>query len=456
MPKSLLFLILLGLTGIIIGVMQARSLAQTPTSSEIEAILKQRIENKQGVGIVVGLITPKGRRIISYGRLSKTDARKPDGNTVFEIGSVSKVFTAILLADSVQRKELKLTDAIAPSLPSLVKLSKTITFLDLATHTSGLPRLPENLDSKDPENPYADYTISRLYEFLSSYQLPREVGAQYEYSNLGFGLLGHILSLKTNTDYETLVVNRIAKPLRMQSTSIELTQDMKSRFATGHNGISEPVKNWDFPTLAGAGALRSTTNDLLTFLSANLGLTSSKLYPTLQSAQILQRPANSPDVSMGLGWHIITRKDGTQLISHTGGTGGYRSFVGFDPKKRLGVVVLANSAHDHDDIGMHLLDPQSPLKKQRTAIAIDPKLYDAYVGRYELMPNFILTIAKEENRLFLQATNQPKVELFPETTLDFFIKEVEAQVTFVKDAQGKVNQLILHQAGQHLPAKRIP
>ena len=470
MTRRSVLLIALVLGGAVIGLMQVRSLAQAkPPQSDrsdaaVQTILQRRIDQeKQSVGIIVGLITPQGRKIISHGRMAQSDPRKPDEDTVFEIGSISKVVTALLLADLVERGELKLNDPISKFLPKSVKVpsrsGKEITLIDLATHTSGLPRLPDNLKPQDIENPYADYTVKQLYDFLSRYRLTKDIGTEYEYSNLGAGLLGHILSLKAGMGYETLVTTRIAQPLQMNSTKIQLSAEMKSRFAIGHNEIGQPVKSWDLPTLAGAGGLRSTTHDLLNFLAASLGLTKSNLSPTMQRTQTVQRQTGTPDLEIGLGWHIL-KKHGTEIIWHNGGTGGYHSFIGFDKKKQLGVVVLSNSSNSIDDIGLHLLEKQFPLTKHKPlkewkAIALNPKLYDAYVGRYDLSPTFILRITKEGNRLYVQATGQPKVELFPEAEADFFAKEVDAQITFVKDEQGQVNQLILHQSGQNLSAKRV-
>jgi CubicO group peptidase (beta-lactamase class C family) len=161
----------------------------------------QRVDEfHQSVGIVVGMIGPDGRKVVSYGALEKGDPRALNGDTVFEIGSVTKVFTSLLLSDMVQRGQVALTDPVSKYLPAGVKMpqrnGKQITLLDLATHTSGLPRIPGNFKPKDPANPYADYSVAQLYEFLASYELPRDIGAQYEYSNLGGGLLGHVTAVR--------------------------------------------------------------------------------------------------------------------------------------------------------------------------------------------------------------------------------------------------------------------
>ncbi len=416
------------------------------------------------------MIDPSGRKVVSYGALEKGDPRALNGETVFEIGSVTKVFTSLLLSDMVQRGQVALTDPVSKYLPAGVRLpernGRQITLQDLATHTSGLPRLPNNLKPKDAANPYADYTVAQLYEFLSSYQLSRDIGSQYEYSNLGGGLLGHVLALRAGMDYEALVRDRITGPLDMKSTGIALSPEMRARMAVGHDDQLKSVVNWDIPTLAGAGALRSTANDMLTFVAANLGFSKTPLAAAMAAMLNVRRPSGTSGLEVALGWHIFTSKDQDGMIVwHNGGTGGYRSFIGYDPKRRIGVVVLSNAETNTgvDDVGLHPLNPKAPLldasalrpPKERKEIAVDPKLFDKYVGRYQLAPNFILAVTREGDHLFAQATGQPKFELFAEGEKEYFLKVVDAQITFEVDAAGKANQLVLHQLGRNTPAKRI-
>ena len=193
--------------GLLLMAASARGAEQAalPSNDEVRAILANRIDvQHQGVGIVVGLIDRHGRRIVAHGTFDK-DTRPVNGDTLFEIGSATKVFTSLLLAEAVKRGEVALDDPVAKYLPSSVKVpergGRKITLLDLATHTSGLPRLPLNMNPKDASNPYADYTVQQMYEFLASYTLPRDPGSMYEYSNLGGGLLGHVLALRAWMDY---------------------------------------------------------------------------------------------------------------------------------------------------------------------------------------------------------------------------------------------------------------
>lgn len=436
-----------------------------PPDADIRKILVERIDTQQqGVGIVVGVIDAQGRRVIAHGSAEVGAQRPVNGDTIFEIGSATKVFTSLLLADAVQRGEVALDDPIAKYLPAEVKVpqraGRQITLQDLATHTSALPRLPSNLAPANPANPYADYTVQQLYAFLSSYEPPRDIGSRYEYSNVGAGLLGHVLARRAGVDYETLVRTRITGPLGMTSTAIALTEPLKQRLAAGHNAQRARVPNWDLPALAGAGALRSTANDLLAFLAAQLGAATTPLTAPMASMLKTRHPTSSPALEIALAWHIITTPSGREIVWHNGGTGGYRSFIGFDPRARTGVVVLSNMSTTAgvDDIGRHLLDATLPLLPPpvvRKEITVSVETLDRHVGKYELKPGFILAITREGAHLFLQATAQPKLQLFAETERDFFLKAVDAQVTFEAGTDGRTSGLILHQGGAHMPAKRI-
>src|SRR5271156_2182391 len=267
--------------------------------------------------MVAGVIGPSGRKVVSYGALEKGDPRVLSGDTVFEIGSATKVFTSVLLSDMVRRGEVALTDPVSKYLPAGVGVpqrnGRQIALQDLATHTSGLPRLPANWKPKDEANPYSDYSVAQLYEFLSSYELSRDIGSQYEYSNLGAGLLGHVLALRAGLDYEALVRARITEPLGMKDTGIALSPEMKGRMAVGHDWKLTPVPNWDLPTLAGAGALRSNATDILTFLAANLGYTKTPLAPAMAAMLNVRRPTGTPGLEVALGWRIYTT-NGKEIV----------------------------------------------------------------------------------------------------------------------------------------------
>ena len=450
-----------------------------PGDAEIREILVKRIDQqKQAVGIVVGVIEPDGRRVVAYGNLANgqlpnADSGTLDGDTIFEIGSITKVFTSLLLADMVNRQEVALDDPAAKYLPETVRMpersGKAITLLDLSTHSSGLPSLPGNFQLRDPTNPYGHYSVDDLYEFLSSYELSRDPGSEFEYSNLGAGLLGHLLAYRAGTDYESLIKTRITQPLNMQDTGLTLSSLQKQRMATGHTGMLAPILKHGIPlpTLAGAGALRSSVNDMLTLLEAFLGYKKSPLAPAMKAMLEVRRPVGK--LEMGLGWFINSSND-RQIALHDGGTTGFCSFAGYDPQERIGVVVLANAPSGVDDIGLHILNPKWPLRnpeapKQRTAIPIDPKLLDNYTGRYQLTPNLVLEITRDGDRLFGQGLAQlngqaivlPKFELFAEGEKNFFARVNDSQIVFETGPEGLATSLIRYRAGlEPMPAPRLP
>ena len=338
-----------------------------PSDAEIREILVNRIDaQKQGVGIVIGVIEPKGRRIIAHGRLEKGDNRALDGDTIFEIGSVTKVFTALLAADMAQRGEIRLDDPIEKYLPPGVKVpqrnDRQITIIDLATHTSGLPRSLGNFQPKNPANSSADYTLERLYSFLASYELTRDVGSKYQYSNLGYGLLGLGLARRAGVDYETLVETRIDGPLKMKDTRITLTPEMRERLAAGHDAALKTVHSWGISTLPGAGALQSTANDLLIFLAAALGYTDTSLSAPMRTLLATRRPTGEPFIDIAMAWNVDTH-GGDEIIWKSGAVGGYRAFIGYVARSRVGIVALSNATTELgvEDIGLHLLDARYPL-----------------------------------------------------------------------------------------------
>ena len=456
-------LLIAAVVALLLPAVAAGQASSLPADEEIRQILTRLVETeRRAVGIVVGVVDGNGRRVVGHGRLAADDPRVPDADTVFEIGSITKVFTAIVLADMVERDEARLDapvrELLGPdaSLPSRDGIE--ITPLHLATHSSGLPRLPDNLDPADPANPYADYTEADLMAFLASHDLRRPIGESVEYSNLGAGLLGHALAVRAGADYETLVTGRVLDPLGMTDTAVALSPSARGRLATGHDLSLQPAPNWDIPALAGAGALRSTANDLLSFLEANLRLRESRLDAVLPATHESRRSFEPPSTDIGLGW-LIRTGHGREFRWHSGGTGGYRSFVGFDGEAGVGMVVLSNAARNVTDLGFHLLDRRFALAgaaQARTEIDLDPAVYDRYVGRYQLVQGVNITVTRDGDGLFVQLTGQPRLEVFPESEDEFFLRVVDAQITFGRDDAGAVDHLVLHQNGVDQRAPRLP
>jgi CubicO group peptidase (beta-lactamase class C family) len=432
--------------------------AQNAIPDDVRANVRARVEARYSVGIVVGIVDSAGARYAAAGATAITGGQPVNERSIYEIGSVTKVFTALALADMVRRGEVALDEPVQRLLPegSTVpsRNAKEITLRLLSAQRSGLPRLPANLSPRDPQNPYADYDGEHLLDFLRGYTLPRDPGERYEYSNLGVGLLGFALALHAHESYETMLIRRVLRPLRMNSTMVTLTPEARARLAHGHEGEREAA-NWDLDALAGAGALRSDAEDLAAFVAAAMQARSTPLDSALALTEQTQFDAGSPTMDIGLGWHILKRPT-MRIIWHNGGTGGYHSFIGFDPARKMGVVVLSNSTQSVDDIGFHTLDPTMPLTVPRVAMTMPADALEAYVGRYDLAPTFALSVTREGDTLWLQATGQGRVRLWPSAPNEFFLREVDAQVSFVRDSAGRVASLVLHQNGRDLPAPRTP
>src|SRR5689334_19333392 len=307
-------------------VLAQASLAQPSAEENIASILMERVDvGRDSLGLVAAFLDGDRRSVLAHGQSGSENNRPLDGDTVFEIGSITKVFTALLFADMVVRGEVAPDDPAAKFLPAGVKMpdfeGAPITLLDLATYTSGLPRMPSNFAPKDPGNPYSDYTAERLYDYLANHTLGYKPGTHYEYANLGFGLLGHVLELRAGRSYEDLVVSRICAPLGMDDTRMTLSDSMRQRLARGHNMALAPVANWEFSVLAGAGALRSTANDLLKFLKMCLDPADGPVAAAQKLALVERRPRAS-ERFVASGWFVASRFD-DEVIWKDGGTAGY-------------------------------------------------------------------------------------------------------------------------------------
>ena len=427
---------------------------------QVDRLAKPLVDGKAMVGCVVGVLDQGKQEVYGYGEIHRGAGDKPDGDTVYEIGSITKAFTGTLLGDMVNRGLIKLDTPLQEFLPADVKLHLAgdvpIRLVDVASQSSGLPRMPDNFAPKDATNPYVDYTPEQMFAFLGKHQLRRPPG-EYEYSNLGMGLLGYILTKQAGKPYEELVVKRICEPLKMNDTRIKLSEDQRKRLAAPYNAELADEHNWEFDALAGAGALRSTTNDMLKFAAAAM---SEDNRPVVRAIQEACKPhyGKPGEIGVGLGWHIA--RDGTTRF-HSGQTAGYTSALYVYPPKKLGVVVLCNTASENttllaEKILQAMLGMKPEPISQRETVEVDPAVLKSYEGLYALSLAFAITVTVEDGKLMAQATNQPKCQLFPETEKKFFYKVVDAQITFEKGGDGKVNKLVLHQNGQDMPGLKLP
>lgn len=424
---------------------------------EVVETIKKRIAEGITPSIALAIIDSSGVQYFNFGNMAE-NGKEVDENTIYEIGSITKVFTGLMLAQQVLDGDLKLEDEINNYLPNNIKVpvmgDKKITFGNLTDHTSGLPYMPNNFTPANPQNPYADYTVDQMYESISNYKPVRTVGSEYEYSNLAQGLLGHLLAMNKKSTYEELMIQTIANPLNLSDTRIELTKKMKENLALGHSR-GKLVENWDIPTLAGAGAIRSSASDMAKFISANLGYVYTSLTEAMELSHQI-RHSKAGEMSVAMAWHI-KKGDNGDVIWHNGGTGGYRTFVGFVKETGKGVVLLSNSSTSADDIGFHLLDPGSELasiKFKSDVVDLSEATLEQYVGSYELQPEIKINITKEGKQLFGQPTGQERFEIYPESDTVFYLSSVEVKIAF-QLKNDAVESLILFQDGQEILWKKI-
>ena len=360
--------------------------------NQIKPLILRNMGNKSkgGVSMVVGVITPNGTNVSGYGNISKANTTKVNGNTIFDIASITKTFTTTLLADMVKRGLVNLDDPIEKYVPVGVRVPTyngyKITLDDLATHTSGLPDFPAGWIRN------RTYTTHQVYDFLSHTPLQSEPGVRYNYSDFGMGLLGYILSIKAGVPYEELLKERILDVLGMDSTGIAmnstaiiLSDALKSRLAKGHIDGNEVNLEFIPEAIRPAGALYSSANDLLKYLSANMGFIHTKINDILQDTHLIRHEeiatiADSSStksleaVYVGLGWHVITNL-GTEVINHAGGIDGYTSFIAFNPTTQIGLVILCSCD------GRDALLPDNWLNAVSQALLHSSDIFDPVVSK---------------------------------------------------------------------------
>ncbi len=336
-----------------------RNIKDTKNLEEIVGRIGDGYVSKNGnVGMVVGIV--KGDRVFikGFGKKSKESGDAPDAQTIFELASIGKVFTASAAQILSDRGEISFDDSIDKYLNPKVKLcekAKNITLRQLATHTSGLPSFPESFvpKIKDELNPYKDLTVQDLYDYLATCENLGKAGS-FDYSNLGMGVLGHILELKTGKSYETIVKDEIINWLEMKNTTITLSAEQRELLAQGYNEQGNPNPVWEDSVLTGAGSFLSNAEDMTKFIRANFDASHSEI-----SGSLLKTHERQTGGETGLGWHYYSRffaalTDEEDVIWHNGGAGGYASFIAINKKTKSGIIVLSNTTDDVTWLGTRL------------------------------------------------------------------------------------------------------
>lgn len=453
------FLLLVGfelmLTGTLIGRMSAVGFAGAATEPAVSIVPKriveaaqERVDAKWYPTVVIAFVDGDKTEIASFGKLD--DGTAPDGGTVYEIGSITKTFTAVLLAEAIQSGRVKPDSAVGALLPGFklpARNGKQITVENLATQFSGLPYMPDNLAPADRANPYADYDAAKLKSFLTGYELKRDPGEAYEYSNLGFGLLGFALTQPRS--YGAVLEAKIFQPLGMAMSSVGLNDALRAHLATGHNRRNQKAENWKFDVLAGCGSIDSTADDMLRYLKANMGKDESALLPAFRLAQQPRRDVDRTE-RIGLAWMTRAAKP-EDVIWHNGTTFGYASFMGFRGDRRRGIVILTNSSEGVDDLGFAALS-DVPLRSYKT-VPLSSAALNSYAGIYKESDGGLVKVFVESGQAYAQALGEDAIPLFPQSSDEFFTRIDGFHLIFHHNVDGTIASLILRQKEDRVAPK---
>ena len=449
-------------TAITIAIVVAAPILQADDTLQqrVDRLVQPYLDAEIVMGMSIGVFHDDKEHFFGYG-LTKQEGKTPDADTIYEIGSTSKVFTGVLLADAVTQGRVRLDQPAGELLPDGVRMpsfdDQQITLQHLATHASGLPKLPSNLNPMNPENPYADYELKDLYAYLNSHKLARAPGSQREYSNVGMGLLGELLASEQKLTFEQLLLKRIAEPLQLASTTVNVDANQLPRLASPHLDVDVPTSGWDAPALAGAGMIKSTARDMIRFTRASLSPPENELGEALELAwKVHQKPLAPGEPAMGLGWGVV----GGKTRMHNGQTGGYHSMLLVNRERHASVILLTNTSTAEVDrlaqdvVRMVLGTEVKPrvFKKQHQ---VKPDVLARYVGKYQLAPGLELSVTSESGKLMVQLTGQPAVRIYPDSDTKWHLRVVPAKLTFNVDDDGQCTSVELFQNGMRQTAKRL-
>jgi CubicO group peptidase (beta-lactamase class C family) len=424
-----------------------------PHKAAIAALAQPYIDAELVKGLVVGVYDAGAIEIYGFG--VGPGGRPPDGSTLFELGAVTRIYTAILLADAVQRREVQLDQPVAELMPAGVAIptreGAVITLRELANHASGLPKLPPGV-LPDAPDPFAEYTEDKLLSDLQHTQLDAKPGTVIGFSDYGSGLLGYALGRKIGGGYAAALTSRVLGPLELHDTFVTVPGDAQARLTSGSSTDLAPANAWHWDALAPAGALVSSAKDQLAVVRAELdaaGNSAGVLRPAMRLTQEDQLEREGDN--LGLGHNIDAQ--GRHWLD--GGTAGFHSFISFDPKTKRGVVILASTALSPvvsvAELVYAALDGKTPAPPQFP----EPTELAAYAGTYTLaLPDKTrVAIALDGRRLYITGANEPRHRLVPLAHAEFWLEELHGVIAFEPDGD-KMHMVLLLPTGQRILAER--
>lgn len=425
--------------------------------AQLAALVDQRLAGDRTGACMAVAVIEKEAVARTFRCADPKSTRRIDASTAFEIGSISKTMTAVLLADLIKQGKAALDDPLAEYLPEGTKLptfeGQPILLRHVVTHTSGLPALPSRMGTANMDDPYADLGEDALLASLGDVTLAVAPGTAFEYSNFASMLLSLAVARRAGEDLEALLKQRLFAPLGMRHAYINAPPE-GVRAATGHAPNAKPVSAWHFATdLAGVGGVRATLDDMVRYVQGNLGAIDASISPALELAQ--KKVSAQPPMAMN--W-MLARVGSRSVHTHEGGTGGFSSFVSVDREKQRGVVILSDTAWHGigglGSLGLHLVDASFPLGQPRKLATPTPELLDALVGQYQVQGAMTMTLSQRDGKLFVQATGQNELEMGYDDAGDFFPLDLDATLVPRKKSAGDYG-FTWSQMGAVLAATRI-
>ncbi len=427
--------------------------AQTDPVAKIEEYMQATMKADRFTGAI--LVARDDKILVSkgYGMADIEDDVPNAPHTKFRLGSITKQFTAAAILLLQERGKLGVQDSVCKYVDDCPAEWQPITIHHLLTHTSGIPNftaMPDYLKTMALPSP-AKETVGRV----RALPLEFKPGEKFNYSNSGYVLLGHVIEKVSGQSYEQFVRENIFKPIGMNDTGYDSGRSILKRRASGYTPDGEAFVNaayLDMTIPHAAGALYSTVGDLYLWDQA---LNTEKLLTKKSLDALFSADKNE----YAYGWGV-RQQFNRRNTAHGGGINGFATMISRFPEDKATVIVLSNNeqapaSRIARDLGAIIFGEKYELPAERAVAKVDPKVYDLYVGEYELSSVFKITVTKEDNRLYAQATNQPKLELFPTSETDFFLRVVKADIKFVKNELGQVIGLALFQNGQQAPGKKI-
>lgn len=434
---------------------QAAAAAPT-TERRLDPTFSDKLHERlllDGVGFAAVQVDPAGLRLATLGVMRQGSPAPITSQTLFELGSMTKAFVALLLADAVLAKRVAFEDPVESGLPDGLRLrdaqGEPLRLVDLATHRSGLPRMPTNISRKEREDPYPFYTEPRMFDFLRQWKPEVGRGERFEYSNLGYGLLAQVLARREGRSFDALLAQRIFQPLGLSDIFIRrpLTggDDLAAlgaavaaslatapREAAGHGAARQPARAWQFDAMAGAVGLVGSVLAVGRFMQAALGLYDHPLQPAFALCLQQRTEGEHPLHPFGLAWEMspmVNRSTQRLLFNQDGATAGFSSSLWLEPARRRGAAVLANAFIETRELALTGLDAGiRPDDFSRMQLA--PDQLAPLVGSYVLDPRYKLELRSRDGRLWAQGTGQSEFELLPSAPRRFFARHSALEVQF--------------------------